>query len=90
MTEPSCSPSRVCGYASRLHHHCGHATGDARRVSHQLLAAEADVRVAADDDVIVNGDAEWLGRRDDQLGHVDIGARRRRITRWVIVDQDDR
>ena len=35
--------------------------------------------VLADDDVIVDADAEWLGDLDDILRHQDIGARRRRI-----------
>lgn len=30
--------------------------------------------ILADDDVIVDGDAERLRGFDDQLGHVDIGA----------------
>ena len=36
--------------------------------------------VLADDNMIVNSDAERLGRVDDRLGHVDIGAGRRRIS----------
>lgn len=41
----------------------------------------------ADDDVIVDGDAERLCRVDDQFRHVDIGTRRCRIARRMIVDQ---
>ncbi len=43
--------------------------------------------VPADNDMIMDGDAEWAGRVDDQLGHLDIGARRRRIARRVIVHE---
>ena len=42
----------------------------------------------ADDDVVVNGDAQRLRRCDDRLGHVDIGARRCRVAGWMVVDQD--
>jgi hypothetical protein len=42
--------------------------------------------VLADDDVIVHGDAERRGDVDDRLGHLDIGLRRRRIARGVVVD----
>ncbi len=43
--------------------------------------------VAADDDVIVDGDAEWLRGIDDLLGDVDVGARGCRVTRGMVVDQ---
>src|SRR5690606_10826780 len=35
-------------------------------------------------------DSKRLCRGDQQLGHLDIRARGRRIAGWVIVDQDDR
>ena len=40
--------------------------------------------VLADDDVVVHRDAERLGDIDDRLGHLDVGARGRRIARGVI------
>lgn len=43
--------------------------------------------VAADDDVIVDRDTKRAGGIDDLLGHIDIGARRRRIARGMIVRQ---
>ena len=43
----------------------------------------------ADDDVVVDGDAEWLGHVDDLPCHLDVRIRRRRVARRVIVDQDD-
>jgi hypothetical protein len=46
--------------------------------------------VLADDDVVVNRYAERLCRIDDHLRHVDIGARRRRVARGMVVDQDQR
>ena len=39
----------------------------------------------ADDDVVMHHDAEILRRRDDLLGHLDIGAGRRRVAGGVIV-----
>jgi len=56
----------------------------------QPQALEARVTLAADDDVIVNRDAERRGGLGDLLGHLDVGARRRRVAGWVIVDEDDR
>ena len=44
----------------------------------------------ADDDVVVDHDPEILGRPDDLLGHLEIGAGRRRIARGVIVHEHDR
>ena len=34
----------------------------------------------ADDDVVMYGDAQRLGSLDNHLGHVDVGARWRRVT----------
>lgn len=44
----------------------------------------------ADDDVIMNRDAERLRGFDDCLRHVDIGARWRRVSGRMIVDQPRR
>ncbi len=41
--------------------------------------------VLADDDVIMNCDAERFCRIDNHLCHIDIGLRRRRIARGVVV-----
>ena len=38
----------------------------------QLQALQAGVRRLADDDVVVDGNAERLGRLDDQPGHLDV------------------
>ena len=40
---------------------------------------------APDDDVVMHGDAQPLGRVDDFLRHLDVGARRRRIAWRMIV-----
>jgi hypothetical protein len=45
------------------------------------------VSLLADDDVIVHRNAERLRHRDDLLRHLDIGVRRRRIARGVIVQK---
>ena len=45
--------------------------------------------VLADNDVIVHRDAQRPGDVDDRLGHVDVGARRRRIALRMVVHQDD-
>lgn len=58
--------------------------------SDQSQTLEADMPILADDDVIMHGDAEWLGGIDDRLGHVDISAGRGRVAAWVVVDEDDR
>ena len=53
----------------------------------QPQRSEADMPVLADDNMIVNGDAQRLRRVDDRLGHLDIGARGRRISRRMVVDE---
>lgn len=40
----------------------------------------------ADDDVVVDGDAERLGDLDQRAGHLDVGARGGRIAGGVVVD----
>ena len=50
--------------------------------------AQAGMPAAADDQVVVHGDAERLGGADDVAGHRDVGLRRRRIARRVVVHQD--
>src|SRR5690606_10185345 len=45
-----------------------------RRGSDEAQALQAGMAVLADDDVIVDGDAERHGGLDDGLRHVDIGA----------------
>ena len=53
----------------------------------QLQSPQTCVPVLADDDVVVDGNAERGGDLDDRLGHMDIGLRRCRIaTRMVVHD----
>jgi hypothetical protein len=47
--------------------------------------AVTSVAVLADDDVIMNGDAERAGDGDDLLGHLDVGLRPRRVARGMVV-----
>jgi hypothetical protein len=54
---------------------------------HQLKPLQARVTVLADNDVVVHSDAERAGDRDDRLGHLDIRLRRRRIARWMVVQE---
>jgi hypothetical protein len=54
--------------------------------SHQLQPLEARMAVLADDDVVVDGDAERLGDVGDGAGHLHVGGGGRWITRWVVVD----
>ena len=35
--------------------------------------------------MVVHGNSEWRRHGDDLLRHLNIGARRRRIARWMIV-----
>src|SRR3954471_15492466 len=55
----------------------------------QLERTEARMAIAADDDVVVDGDAELLACLDDPAGHVDIGHRRSRIAGRVVVHEHD-
>lgn len=59
-------------------------------LSEQLKPLESDVAVLADDDVIVKRNAERLGGLGDELRHLDIGARRRRVAGGMVVDEDQR
>jgi hypothetical protein len=45
------------------------------------------VSLLADDNVIVHGDTERLRHGDDLLRHLDVGVRRRRVGRGVIVQE---
>jgi hypothetical protein len=45
----------------------------------KLQSSQTCVTVLADDDVLVDGNAERGGDLDDRLGHMDIGLRWRRI-----------
>src|SRR5882724_10844947 len=53
--------------------------------SHQLQPLQARMPVLADDDVIMYRNPERPSDVDDRLGHVDIGARRRRVAARMIV-----
>ena len=53
----------------------------------QPEAAEARMALAADDEVIVDCDAERLGGGADLLGHLDVVARRLGIVGRVVVQQ---
>jgi hypothetical protein len=48
------------------------------------------VALPADDDVVVDGDAEGLGDIDHRLGHLDVGARRGRVAGGVVMNEDQR
>lgn len=52
----------------------------------ELQALEACMTVASDDDVVMQDDAQRTGDLGDLLGHLDVGARRRRIAGRVIVE----
>ena len=43
----------------------------------------------ADDDVVMHGNAQRVRHRDDLLRHRNVGVRRRRIARRMIVHEDD-
>src|SRR5262245_63818572 len=55
----------------------------------QLEPLQARVSILADDDVVVHGDAERFRHLDDRLGHLDVGARRRRVAGRMVMDQYD-
>lgn len=54
--------------------------------SDQLHALQAGMAVPADDDVVVDGDAERAGDLDHRLRHLDVGPRRRGVARRMVVD----
>jgi hypothetical protein len=53
----------------------------------ELHSLQARVTVLADDDMVVHGNAERGRDLDDRLGHMDIGLRRGRIARGVVVQE---
>jgi hypothetical protein len=55
--------------------------------SDQPQPLQARVAVLADDDVVMHRDAERLPGVDHRLGHLDVGAGRRRIARGVVVHE---
>jgi len=48
------------------------------------------VAISANDDVIMDGNAQWRARIDNFAGHVDISTRRRGVTGWVVMQENDR
>jgi hypothetical protein len=58
--------------------------------SDQLKISEADMALAANNDVVVHENPKFFSGLHDPLGHVDVGMRGRGITRGVVVHQDDR
>jgi hypothetical protein len=51
-------------------------------------AAEADIPPAPDDDVVVHRDSQEGGGLRHLARHLDVGARRRRVARGVVVDDN--
>src|SRR6185312_3394475 len=58
-------------------------------ISEQSQRTETRVAAAADHDMVVDGDADRLKRLRHRARHVDIRLRRRRVARWMIVNQYD-
>ena len=58
--------------------------------SDQPELSEARGALAADDEMVVNLQAEDVCRLDDLPGHFDVGARGRRIAGRMVVDQNER
>ena len=54
-------------------------------ISNQLQRLQARVSVLADDEVVVHRDAERACDLHDRLRHLDVGARRCRIARGMVV-----
>jgi hypothetical protein len=54
---------------------------------YQLPPLQARVPLLADDDVVMDGNAQWLCHVDDRLRHRNVGARRRWIAGRMIVHQ---
>ncbi len=64
------------------------AAAGLQRPSELAQTPQAQLRPGADDDVIVQRQSEVLAPLLDLLRHAEIGLRRRRIARRVVVDQD--
>ena len=54
-------------------------------ISNQLQRLQARVPVLADDEVVMHRDAKRACDLHDRLRHLDVGARRRRIARGMVV-----
>src|SRR5215510_1324749 len=61
--------------------------GHGRMLRQEPQAPEARVPLAADHQVIVDGDAQRLGGRLDLARHLDVVTRRLGIARWMVVRQ---
>ena len=66
----------------------GAAAAGPQGTSELAESPQAQLRPGADDDVVMQRQAEILAPLLDFLGHAEIGIGRRRITGWVVVDQD--
>jgi hypothetical protein len=64
--------------------------GRLARPSNQLHPLQTRMPVLADDDVVVDGNAERGGDIDDRFRHLNIGPRGRRIAGGMVVHQDYR
>jgi hypothetical protein len=56
-------------------------------ISNQLQRLQARVAVLADNEMVVHCDTERARDLHDRLRHLDVGARRRRITRGMVVQE---
>ena len=56
-------------------------------ISNQLQRLQARVAVLADDEVVVHRDTKGARDLHDRLRHLDVGARGRRITRGMVVQE---
>ena len=61
---------------------------DRKDASELAEGPQAQLPPGTDDDVVVQRQSEILAPLLDLLGHAEIGLRRRRIARGVVVDQD--
>lgn len=59
------------------------------RLLHQPVRAQAAMAGAADDEVVVDSDAQCFSRLDDAARHLDVGLGGCRVAGGVVVDEDD-
>src|SRR6266536_4348104 len=79
-----------CSCSSRVNTFARPELRGAAARSNQPQRLEARVALAADDDVVVQGNPERAGGFDDLLGHLHVGARGARIAGGMVVHEDER
>src|SRR5712692_3410272 len=82
-------PMSDSGHSRRNGNVCNEVRPTPKQTSlDQLQALHARVPVAADDDVIVYGNAQWFRDLDNHPRHLDVRARRCRVSSGMVVQEN--